>query len=202
MLLTTVDQLCPTLQTHERQPARLLCPWNFPAKNTGLSCRFLLQGIFLNQGSNLHLLYWLEDSLPPSHLGSPLTLLALLKQKSHIPVACYHKADVKAPVYFFSDSYLVMRHHTLTLINDHGKDSCSIAPSEIPAPGTDSTYMVPTLLSTFFPRSTSSGTLAQVIVLVFLPNLISFFLKNLLYFTLQYCIGFAIHQYESTTGVL
>ena len=33
-----------------------------------------------------------------------------------------------------------------------------------------------------------------------------FFLKNfvlniLLYFTLQYCIGFAIHQHESTTGV-
>ena len=108
---------------------------------------------------------------------------------------------MKAPVYFFSDSYLVMRHHTLTLINDHGKDSCSIAPSEIPSPGTDSTYMVPTLLSTFFPRSTSSGTLAQVIVLVFLPNLISFFFKNLLYFTLQYCIGFAIHQYESTTGI-
>ena len=27
------------------------------------------------------------------------------------------------------------------------------------------------------------------------------FFKILLYFTLQYCIGFAIHQHESTTGV-
>ena len=29
----------------------------------------------------------------------------------------------------------------------------------------------------------------------------SFFKKKLLYFTLQYCIGFAIHQHESATCV-
>ena len=34
---------------------RLLCPWDFPDKNTGVSCHFLLQGIFLTQGSNPHL---------------------------------------------------------------------------------------------------------------------------------------------------
>ena len=37
-------------------PTRLLCPWKFPSKNTGVGCHFLLQGIFLTQGSNLHLL--------------------------------------------------------------------------------------------------------------------------------------------------
>ena len=31
-------------------PARLLCPWNFPGKNTGTDCHFLLQGIFPTQG--------------------------------------------------------------------------------------------------------------------------------------------------------
>ena len=35
---------------------QILCPWNFPGKNTGVGCHFLLQGIFLTQGSNLHLL--------------------------------------------------------------------------------------------------------------------------------------------------
>ena len=30
---------------------------------------------------------------------------------------------------------------------------------------------------------------------------LSFFFKILLYFTLQYCIGFAIHQHKSTMGV-
>ena len=35
---------------------RLLCPWDSPCKNTGVGCHALLQGIFLTQGSNLHLL--------------------------------------------------------------------------------------------------------------------------------------------------
>ena len=37
------------------QPA-LLCPWDFPGKNTGVDCHFLLQGIFLTHKSNSHLL--------------------------------------------------------------------------------------------------------------------------------------------------
>ena len=40
------------------RPARLLNPWNFPDKNTGVGYHFLLQGIFPTQGSNLHLLHW------------------------------------------------------------------------------------------------------------------------------------------------
>ena len=48
-----------SLQPHELHHARLLCPWDFPGKNTGVGCPFLLQGIFLPQGSNLHLLlHW------------------------------------------------------------------------------------------------------------------------------------------------
>ena len=35
---------------------RLLCPWNFPGKNTGAGCHFLLQGIFPTQGWIPHLL--------------------------------------------------------------------------------------------------------------------------------------------------
>ena len=31
---------------------RLLCPWDFPGKNTGVSCHFFLQGIFPTQRSN------------------------------------------------------------------------------------------------------------------------------------------------------
>ena len=38
------------------QPSRFLCPWNSAGKNTGVSCHFLLQGIFPNQGSNPSLL--------------------------------------------------------------------------------------------------------------------------------------------------
>jgi len=31
-------------------PSRLICSWDFPGKNTGVGCRFLLQGIFQTQG--------------------------------------------------------------------------------------------------------------------------------------------------------
>ena len=34
---------------------------------SGIGCHFLLQGIFLTQGSNLHLLHWQVDSLLLSH---------------------------------------------------------------------------------------------------------------------------------------
>ena len=38
-------------------PIRLLCAWDFPGKNSGVGCHFLLQGIFLTQGSNPCLLH-------------------------------------------------------------------------------------------------------------------------------------------------
>ena len=34
------------------EPTRLLCPWDFPGKNTRASCHFLLQGPFQTQGSS------------------------------------------------------------------------------------------------------------------------------------------------------
>ena len=37
----------------------------------GECCHFLLQGIFLTQGSNPNILHWQEDSSLLSHLGSP-----------------------------------------------------------------------------------------------------------------------------------
>ena len=42
-------------------PPGLFCPWDFPVKNTGLGCHFLLQEIFLTQGLNLGSCF--EDSL-------------------------------------------------------------------------------------------------------------------------------------------
>ena len=50
--------------------ARLLCLWDFPGKNTGEGCCFLLQGIFSAQGSNPGLLHWQVGSLPLNQWGS------------------------------------------------------------------------------------------------------------------------------------
>ena len=60
--------LCPTLC----DPMDCSLPgssWDSPGKNTGLGCHAPLQGIFLTEGSNLHLLcllHWQTGSLPLS----------------------------------------------------------------------------------------------------------------------------------------
>ena len=59
-----------SVRPQRRQPTRLPRPWDSPGKNTGVGCYFLLQGIFLTQGSNLHLLHWQVDSYPLYHQGS------------------------------------------------------------------------------------------------------------------------------------
>ena len=53
------------------KPARLLCPWDFPGKNTGVGCHFLLQRIFPTQGSNPGLLHCRQILYHLSHLRSP-----------------------------------------------------------------------------------------------------------------------------------
>ena len=64
----SVTKSSPTLcDTMDHSPARLLCPWDFPGKNTRLGFHSLLQGIFLTQGLNPRFLYWQADSLPLSH---------------------------------------------------------------------------------------------------------------------------------------
>ena len=73
-----VTELCLTLlQPHGLQVTRLLCPWNFPCKNTRVGCHLLLQRIFLTRGSNPCLLLWQQDSSPLSHLGSPTCYLTV-----------------------------------------------------------------------------------------------------------------------------
>ena len=85
------------LRPHGLLPARLLSPWDFPGKSTGVSCHFLLQGIFLTQGSNaclLRLLHWQADLYQCAtweaqyrHLGSTDHQL---DQNNHNLLAAYY----------------------------------------------------------------------------------------------------------------
>ena len=66
--------LSDSSRAHGLQPARLLCPWDSPGKNTGVGRHSLLQGIFPTQGSNtclLRLMHWQANSLPTEPLGKP-----------------------------------------------------------------------------------------------------------------------------------
>ena len=68
----------------ELQPARLPCPWDFPGKNNGVGCHFLIQGIFSNHGSNVF--PTMVDSLSPSHPGkvSPSQTFVGVQLFSHV----------------------------------------------------------------------------------------------------------------------
>ena len=55
-LLLLCSHICDSSWPHGLQPARLLCPWDFPGKKTRVGCHFLLQRIFPIQESNPGLL--------------------------------------------------------------------------------------------------------------------------------------------------
>jgi len=58
-----------SVRLHGPQPARLLCPWDSPGKNTGVGCHILFQGIFPTQGLNPCLLCLLRGQVGSQ--GSP-----------------------------------------------------------------------------------------------------------------------------------
>ena len=69
--------LSDSLWPHGLPPARFLCPWEFPSKNTELGCHALFQGIFLTQGSNACLLHCRQILYLLSHVGSPIDTCTL-----------------------------------------------------------------------------------------------------------------------------
>ena len=113
-----VSKLCLTLLwPHGLLPVRLLCPWDFPGKNTGVGCHFLLQEIFLTQGSIPCLLHCEVDSLPLSHQGSLSSLVAIVELLCHIQlcnsmncslpgfsVLHYHQEFAQTHIHWVSDA--------------------------------------------------------------------------------------------------
>ena len=96
-----VTRLCLTLlPPHGLSPARLLCPWDFPGKNTRVGCHFLLQIISWTRDwmhvsctarGLLHcrqILYWPRDQGSPDIcLNIYLIYLDTLKTKqSYLPL--------------------------------------------------------------------------------------------------------------------
>ena len=70
-----------TLPSYGLEPARLLCPWGSPGKNTGVGSHSLLQAISLTQGLNLDLLHCRQILYGLSHEGR---LRARRKPQDHL----------------------------------------------------------------------------------------------------------------------
>ena len=73
MLVCVCTQLCPPLcNLMHCSPPGFLCLWDFPGKNIGVGCHFLLQGIDSTHGSNPCLLHWQADSFTTEPPKKPL----------------------------------------------------------------------------------------------------------------------------------
>ena len=71
----------PSVVSKSLQPARLLCPWNSPGKNTGVGCCALLQGVFLTRDwTQVSCFFCIGRQVlyPLCHLGSPSCYILLL----------------------------------------------------------------------------------------------------------------------------
>ena len=83
------------------------CQWNFPGKNSGAGCHFLLQGIFPTQGLDPHPLHcrWSpasqSDSLLLSHQRSPCKCLVVIFSHREKGLSCplHFRSGVSVPTY-------------------------------------------------------------------------------------------------------
>ena len=65
-------QSCPTVRPHRRQPTRLPRPWDYPGKNTGVGCHFLLQRMKVKSESEVtQLCLTLRDPMDCGPPGIP-----------------------------------------------------------------------------------------------------------------------------------
>ena len=104
-----------SLQPCGLEPTRLFCPWDFPSKNTGVGCHFLLQGILLTQGPNPcppTSSALLVDSLPLSHQESPW--LSYQKPKRTLKITrekyfMYKESSIRLKANFSSENIKVRR---------------------------------------------------------------------------------------------
>ena len=64
VLVLSRSVVSTSLRPHGLQPPRLLCPWDFPGKSTGVGCHFLLQGTLPNPGIKPGSPTLQADSLP------------------------------------------------------------------------------------------------------------------------------------------
>ena len=111
LVCVLVIESCPALRPHGLESSRILCPWDFSGRNTGVGCHFLLQETFPTQGLNPGLLYWQEGSLPLSYQGSPLKAYDpdnIIRQGTQLSLMWKEKVDF-LPEFCLSPSIICQR---------------------------------------------------------------------------------------------
>ena len=72
-----------SLQPYGLSPAILLCPYDSSGRNTAVGCHALLQGVFLTQRWNLHLLGF------PALAGGTFTARDIIYTQPNKTMICY-----------------------------------------------------------------------------------------------------------------
>ena len=101
---------------HALQPTRLLCPWDFPGKNIGVSCHLPHQGIFLSKGLNpclLHVLHWLASSLPLSQQKILFKVQSITFEVSQIKSVYFHTQISCIPTAILSIFCIIIKRSVL-----------------------------------------------------------------------------------------
>ena len=106
MLCAKSLQLCPTFcDLMHCSPPGSSVHGDFPGKNTGVGCHALLQGIFLTQGWNLHLLcllHWKAGSLPLVAFGKSLIPISIFL------LSVYLSRSIYLAINLFTSSFLFL----------------------------------------------------------------------------------------------
>ena len=79
---------------HGLESSRLLCPWNFPGRNTGVGCHSLFQGTFPTRGSNPGLLHCRQILHQLSHVYiilTPVRMLIIKKANKSVLVTMWRE---------------------------------------------------------------------------------------------------------------
>ena len=93
------------------KPARLLCPWDSPGKNTVVGCHFLLQRIFLTQKSNWGLLHCRQVLYQLSCEGSPQEHGVNQKEDKDLKILCW-----SLPIFFKTKKFLQISTHKVKTV--------------------------------------------------------------------------------------
>ena len=83
----SLSVMSDSLRPHGLQATRLLCPWDFPGKSTGVGCHCLLRIVFLM--NNITIAYVLrKKKLTSVTSGNIFTSFLRLKTQETVPTYC------------------------------------------------------------------------------------------------------------------
>ena len=114
----------PTLVSQWTIPARHLCPWDSPGKNTGVGCHLLLQGNSPTQGLN---------QVSPALQADALLTELHQKAPKQRKVTCFSSVQLLNCVRLFATPWIATRQASLSITNSQSSRKLTSIESVMPS---------------------------------------------------------------------